>query len=125
MLDLAQLQLLIHAALKLLPKGIHLILLFLKQVLLCVQDLLVAVLHVFLAFALLDLVGALLDLMSLLIVLLLGQVGLDLAQIQQLRGELKGEGQVVLQVETVLLEGLSVELLKFLKLALIFLLFLL
>ena len=84
MLLLAFLEVLIHLILKALAKRIHLGLLLLHELGLGGEDLLVAVLHVLLALTLLKLVRLLLHLMRILIVLLLRQVRLNLALVQEL-----------------------------------------
>ena len=55
-----------------------------------------------LALLLLKLVRLLLDLVSLLVVLLLGQVRLDLAQVEELGGELESQGEGLLKMLAVL-----------------------
>ena len=81
-----------------------------------------AVLKIPLALTLFHFIGALLHLVSLLIVLLLGQIGLDLAQVEQFRRKLECDGELLLQGETVLFQGFGVGLLQTFDLALILLL---
>lgn len=83
-LHLTQFQLLVHPALKLLAQRVHFILLFLHQFRFSCQNLLMSLIHVLLSLLLLDLIGFLLHLMGLLVIFLLGQVLLDLAQIEKL-----------------------------------------
>ena len=80
----ALLQVLIHLIFESLSERVHLSLLLLHELGLGSQDLLVAVFHVLLALALFKLIGLLLHLMRVLIILLLGQVRLNFALIQQL-----------------------------------------
>lgn len=121
-LYLTQLESLIHTPLQLLPQCVHLILLFLHEFGFGSQDLFMAIFKIPLALTLFHFIGALLHLVSLLIILLLGQIGLDLAQVEKLRGELECDGQLLLQRETVLFKGFGVCLLEAFNLALILLL---
>lgn len=81
-LDFAKLQPLVHLAFKLLSQGSHLDLLLLHHFSFGRENLFMAVLHVLLALLFFHLVGSLLNLMSLLIVLLLGEINLDLTQVE-------------------------------------------
>ena len=81
-----------------------------------------ALLKIPLALTFFHFIGALLHLVSLLIVLLFGQIGLDLAQVQQLRRELECDRELLLKRETVLFQGFGVGLLQTFDLALILLL---
>ena len=119
MFDLAQLESLVHPALQLLTECIHLVLLLLHESGLSCQYLFVAILQVSLTLPLFQLVGTLLHLVSLLVVLLLGQVLLDLSQVEQLRGELECERLCLLHVESVLFNGLGMGLLELLDLPLV------
>ena len=80
----ALLQVLIHLIFESLSERVHLSLLLLHELGLGSQDFLVAVFHVLLSLALFKLIGLLLHLMRVLIILLLGQVRLNFALIQQL-----------------------------------------
>ena len=82
MLDFTKLQPLVHLALELLSQGTHLDLLLLHHLSFGRENLFMAVLHVLLAFLFFHLVGSLLNLMSLLIVFLLGEINLDLTQVE-------------------------------------------
>ena len=81
-LDLTELQALIHLTFELLTECAHLVLLLLHKLSFSSEDLFMAVFHIHLTLPLFHLIGALLHLMSFLIVLLLGQIGLDLAEVQ-------------------------------------------
>ena len=90
-LHLTQLQPLIHLSLQLLSQGIHFDLLLLHKLGLVCEYLFMAVFHVLLTFSLFHIVGSLLNLVRLLIILLLCQVDLNLAEIEQLGREFKSE----------------------------------
>ena len=122
MLDLAQLQTLVHLALKLLTQSAHLVLLLLHELCFSCENLFVAVFHVNLTLPLFHLISALLHLMSFLIVLLLGQVGLDLAQVQKLSREFEGQWKGLFKILSVLLQIFGVTVLQLLDLHLVFLL---
>ena len=83
-LYLTQLQPLIHLSLQFLSQGIHFDLLLLHKLGLVCEYLFMAVFHVLLTFSLFHIVGSLLNLVRLLIILLLCQVDLNLAEIEQL-----------------------------------------
>ena len=103
MLGLAQLQPLIHASFELFACRVHLNLLFLHEFGLSSENLFMSVLHVGLALILFHLVGPLLHLVRLLVVLLLGEVLLNLAQVEELGRVFKFERERRLQVLPVLL----------------------
>jgi len=119
---LALLQILVHLVFELLAQGTHLILLLLHEFGLGCQDLLVSCLHVRVALFLFELVCALLYLMSLLIILLLGQVCLDLAHVQELSGEFECHWESLFELRAILLELSCMVGLKLLNLGLVLLL---
>lgn len=105
---LAELEALVHLTFQLLAERVHFVLLFLHQLGFHGEDFLVTDLHVRLSLTLLEFVGPLLHLVRLLIVLLLGQVGLNLAQVEQLGRELESQRKSLFQVLAVLTKLLGV-----------------
>ena len=122
MLLLPLFEVLVHLAFQLLAERVRLDLLFLHQFGFGLQNLFVASLHVLQPLILLHLVGLLLHLVSFLVVLLLGEVGLNLAQVEELGRKLEGQGEGLLEGGAVLLQLLSVPVLQLLNLLLVFLL---
>jgi hypothetical protein len=104
MLDLAQLQALVHAAFQLLLKRVHFVALLAHQVRLAGQNLLVNVHHELFALLLFQVLGARLHDVSLLIVLLFREVGLDLPQVKELSTLLVHIGQLGLESLPVLFQ---------------------
>ena len=111
-LDLSLLQSLVHASLDLLAQCVHLVRLLLNESGLCGDYLLVSALDVSVALLVLHLLSLDLHLMGLSVLLLLGQLLLDLLQVEQLSRLLESQGQPLLENLSVLLQVAHVALLK-------------
>mmetsp|Transcript_13827 Transcript_13827/g.23587 ORF Transcript_13827/g.23587 Transcript_13827/m.23587 type:complete len:223 (+) Transcript_13827:20-688(+) len=112
-LSLPELESLVEVGLELLLESVHLVLLLLDELGLSRDDLLVSVLHVLLALVDLHLLASHLDLVGFGILGLLSETGLDSLLVEELSAELKGEGQLLLQLLPVSLQLHGVSLLKF------------
>lgn len=112
MLGLTELQSLIEVALKLLFKGIHLVLLLLNQLGLGGDDLFVSQLHVFFSFFYFELLACSLDLMCLSILFLFGEIRLDLLLIQKFGAKFECQWKSLFQSRSVGLNLLSMSIFK-------------
>lgn len=113
---------LVHFVFELLAERVHFVLLLLHKLGLGCKNLFVAIFHVLLTLSCLNFIGALLHLVSFLIVLLLGEVSLNLAHVEQLGRLLERQRKCLFQFSSVVLQLLGVSHLEFLNLLLVFLL---
>ncbi len=120
MLLLALLQVLVHFVFELLAERVHFVLLLLHKFGLSCKNLFVAIFHVLLTLLCLNFIGALLHLVGFLVVLLLGEVSLNLAHVEQLGRLLERQRECLFQFSSVVLQLLGVPHLEFFDLLLVF-----
>lgn len=111
-LGFTELQSLIEVTLKLLFKGIHLVLLLLNQLGLGGDDLFVSQLHIFFSFLYFEILACSLDLMSLGIFFLFSEIRLDLLLIQKFGAKFECQRKVLFQSWPICLNLLSMSIFK-------------